>query len=40
MTRKSTKEKNKELANHGKILRHFGLKLRIEPNEKQREQIH
>lgn len=40
MARKSTKEKNKELAKQGKILRHFGLKLRIEPNEKQREQIH
>ncbi len=38
--RKTTKQRNKELAKEGKILRHYGLRLRMEPNEKQKEQIH
>ncbi|MDR7001356.1 hypothetical protein J2Y67_003828, partial [Neobacillus niacini] len=38
--RKTTKEKDEELAKEGKILRHYGLKLRLEPNKKQKEQIH
>lgn len=38
--RKSTKERNEELAKERKILRHYGLRLRMEPNEKQKEQIH
>jgi putative transposase len=38
--RKTTKQRNEELAKEGKILRHYGLHLRMEPNEKQKEQIH
>ncbi|MDR6998969.1 RNA-guided endonuclease TnpB family protein [Neobacillus niacini] len=38
--RKTTKEKNEELAKDGLKLRHYGLKLRMEPNKKQKEQIH
>lgn len=40
MARKTTKTRNEELAKEGKILRHYGLRLRMEPNEKQKDQIH
>ncbi|MFJ5717004.1 RNA-guided endonuclease TnpB family protein [Neobacillus sp. NPDC093127] len=40
MARESTKQKNEELAKEGKVLRHYGFKLRMKPNEKQKEQIH
>jgi len=40
MVQKSTKQRNEELAKDGKQLRHYGLKLRMEPNEKQKNQIH
>lgn len=36
----TTKQRNEELAKDGKILRHYGLRLRIEPSKKQTEQIH
>jgi putative transposase len=39
MARKSTKQRNEELAKEGKQLRHYGLQLRMEPKKKQREQI-
>lgn len=40
MARKTTKKRNEELAEKGKILRHYGLKLRVEPNKIQKEKIH
>ncbi|WP_053366682.1 RNA-guided endonuclease TnpB family protein [Bacillus sp. FJAT-27245] len=40
MTRKTTKQRNEELAPDGKQLRHYGLKLRMDPNPKQQKQIH
>lgn len=40
MARKTTKQRNEELAKEGKQLRHYGLKLRMEPRRSQREQIH
>lgn len=38
--RKTTEERNKELAKDGLKLRHYGLKLRIVPNKNQKEKIH
>src|SRR5881392_2909576 len=38
MARKSTKQRNEELAKEGKQLRYYGLQLRMEPKKKQREQ--
>ncbi|WP_059173567.1 RNA-guided endonuclease TnpB family protein [Bacillus sp. FJAT-27445] len=40
MARKTTKQRNEELAPDGKQLCHYGLKLRMEPNSKQEKQIH
>lgn len=40
MARKTTKQRNEELAKGGKKLRHYGLKLRLEPSAKQRQAIH
>jgi hypothetical protein len=34
--RKTTEERNKELAKDGFKLRHYGLKLRMEPNESRK----
>lgn len=38
--RKTTEERNKELAKDGFKLRHYGLKLRMEPNEAQKKVIY
>jgi putative transposase len=38
--RKTTKDRNEELAKEGLKLRHFGLKLQMNPTLKQKEQIH
>jgi putative transposase len=40
MVRKTTKQRNEELAKEGRKLRHYGLKLRMEPNKIQTQQIH
>jgi putative transposase len=40
LARKTTKQRNEELAKEGKQLRHYGLKLRMEPNRSQFQQIH
>lgn len=40
MARKTTQLRNDELAKEGKQLRHYGLKLRMEPNPKQMKLIH
>src|SRR6478672_8939702 len=40
MARKSTKQRNEELAKEGKQLRHYGLNLRMEPRRFQQKQIH
>lgn len=40
MVRKTTKQRNEELAKEGKQLRYYGLKLRMRPSKAQREQIH
>jgi putative transposase len=40
MARKTTKQRNEELAKEGKILRHYGLKLRMKPSRLQTQQIH
>lgn len=40
MARKTTKQRNEELAKEGNQLRHYGLKLRMEPNKIQRQQVH
>lgn len=40
MARKTTKQRNEELIKTGKKLRHYGLKLRLEPSDKQRQAIH
>src|SRR5213080_411630 len=38
--RKTTKQRNEELAKEGKQLRHYGLQLRMEPKHSKRRQIH
>src|SRR4051812_16156831 len=38
--RKTTKQRNEELAKEERVLRYYGLRLRMEPTEKQKEQIH
>lgn len=38
--KKTTKQKNKELANQGLVLRHYGINLRMVPNKKQEEIVH
>jgi putative transposase len=40
MARRTIKQLNEELAKEGKQLRHYGLKLRMEPNKVQTQQIH
>jgi putative transposase len=40
MARRTTKQRNEELAKEGKRLRHYGLKLRMNPSKNQRQAIH
>ncbi len=40
MARKTTKQRNEELVKIGKKLRHYGLKLRLEPSVQQKQAIH
>lgn len=40
MARRTTKQRNEELAKEGKRLRHYGLKLRMNPSKNQQQAIH